>query len=271
MSTWVELGDRVFVRRYEFYDQNIGVVLGDGAALVIDTRSTHVQGREILADLRMLTTDPVTVVVNTHGHFDHAFGNRVFRPAVIWAQEGCPPFIARTGEARRARIAAGEPSIAKDLLVVEIDPPDRVFAETATIEVGGRPVELRHLGRGHTDHDIVVTVPDAVVVFAGDLIEGGAVPFYNDGYPLDWPETASRLTDLVTGIVVPGHGDHAGRSFAAEQADAFLAIAQLGRRIHHGDLDIEAALALTPFPALPPEDIRPALERTLAHLRGELD
>ena len=106
MSTWVELADRVFVRRYEFYDQNIGVVLGDGAALVIDTRATHVQGREILADLRMLTTDPVTVVVNTHGHFDHAFGNHVFRPVTIWAQEGCPPFLARTGETRRARIAA---------------------------------------------------------------------------------------------------------------------------------------------------------------------
>ena len=52
---WVEIGDRVFVRRYAFYDQNIGVVLGDGEALVIDTRSTHEQAREILADLRELT------------------------------------------------------------------------------------------------------------------------------------------------------------------------------------------------------------------------
>ena len=46
MPAWTEIGDRMFVRRYAFYDQNIGVVLGDGAALVIDTRSTHVQGRE---------------------------------------------------------------------------------------------------------------------------------------------------------------------------------------------------------------------------------
>jgi glyoxylase-like metal-dependent hydrolase (beta-lactamase superfamily II) len=271
VSTWVEIGDRVFVRRYEFYDQNIGVVLGDGAALVVDTRSTHVQGREILADLRMLTADPVTVVVNTHGHFDHAFGNHVFRPATIWAQAGCPLFIARTGEVRRARIAAGEPTIAADLLEVVIDPPDRVFAETATIEVGGRAVELRYLGRGHTDHDIVISVPDADVVFAGDLIEGGAVPFFNDGYPLDWPETAYRLVDLVHGTVIPGHGDHAGRAFATAQADAFRTIAELGRRIHRGELELEDALALTPFPDLPREDLRVPLERTLAHLRGELD
>ncbi len=93
MDDWVELGDRVFARRYAFFDQNIGVVLGDDAALVIDTRSTHVQAREILADLRRLTPSPVTVVVDTHGHFDHAYGNHVFRPAPIWGHEGCVAFM----------------------------------------------------------------------------------------------------------------------------------------------------------------------------------
>lgn len=271
MSSWVELGDRVFVRRYDFYDQNIGVILGDGAALVIDTRSTHVQGREILDDLRMLTGHPVTVVVNTHGHFDHAFGNSVFRPAAIWGQVGCPRFLIGTGEQRRVRVARDEPSIAADLAEVMIDPPDCVFDEAATIEVGGRPVELRYLGRGHTDHDIVISAPDADVVFAGDLLEGGAVPFFDDGYPLDWPATAAALADLVTGTVVPGHGDHAGRAFATAQAQAIGAIAELGRRVHAGELSVEDALAVTPFPDFPGEDIRAALRRALAQLRGELE
>ena len=246
-------------------------MLGAGAALVIDTRSTHVQGSEILADLRELTADPVDIVVNTHGHFDHAFGNRVFRPATIWGHVGCPPFMARTGQVRRARIVADLPDMAADIMAVELDPPDRVFAETAVIEVGGRRVELRYLGRGHTDHDIVISVPSANVVFAGDLIEGGAVPFFNDGYPLDWPETAYRLAELVRGTVVPGHGDHTGPSFATEQADAFRTIAELGRRIHRGELAIDDALPMTPFPHLPREDLRAPLERTLAQLRGELD
>ncbi|HEX7950385.1 MAG TPA: MBL fold metallo-hydrolase [Candidatus Limnocylindrales bacterium] len=271
MPAWTEIGDHVFVRRYAFYDQNIGVVLGDGAALVIDTRSTYVQAREILADLRALTTVPVTVVVNTHGHFDHAFGNHVFRPATIWGQVGCPPFMERTAEVRRARIAADEPTLAADLQEVVVDPPDRVFAETAAIDVGGRRVELRYLGRGHTDHDIVISVPSANVVFAGDLLEGGAVPFFGDGYPLDWPETAFRLAELVRGTVVPGHGDHAGPGFADQQARAFQTVAELGRRIHRGELEIDAALELTPFPDLPQPDLRGPLERTLAQLRGELD
>ena len=100
---WTEIGDRVFVRRYAFYDQNIGVVLGDGAALVVDTRSTHAQGREILADLRELTPFPVTVVVDTHGHFDHAFGNRVFRPPRC----GDMPAARRSWHAPASRRARG--------------------------------------------------------------------------------------------------------------------------------------------------------------------
>ena len=153
-----------------------------------------------------------------------------------------------------------------------IDPPDRVFAEPATIEVGGRPVDLRYLGRGHTDHDIVISVPDADVVFAGDLIEGGAVPFFNDGYPLDWPATAAALAELVTGIVVPGHGDHAGRAFATEQADGASrrSPTSAGASIAASS-SLEDALALTPFPEFPREDIRAPLQRTLAQLRGELD
>jgi glyoxylase-like metal-dependent hydrolase (beta-lactamase superfamily II) len=271
VSHWVELGDRVFVRRYAFYDQNIGVVLGGDEALVIDTRSTHVQAREILADLRDLTSAPVTVVVDTHGHFDHAYGNRVFRPATIWGHEGCVRFMARTGEARRATIAAHEPELAADLTEVVIDPPDRTFSETAYAEVGGRRVELRFLGRGHTDHDVVVRVPEASVLFAGDLIEAGNVPYFGDGYPLDWPETASRVAELVDNVVVPGHGDHAGRTFAEDQATAIAGLAALARRVTAGDLTIEDAIQATPFPEYPAEDIRRPLQRALEQLRGELD
>jgi glyoxylase-like metal-dependent hydrolase (beta-lactamase superfamily II) len=271
MSKWVEVGDGVLVRRYAYFDQNIGVVLGGGEALVIDTRSTHVQAREILADLREVTDAPVTVVVDTHGHFDHVYGNHVFRPATIWGQARCVGFIARTGEARRAAIAAGEPEIAADLPEVVIDPPDRVFDDEATIELGGRAIELRYLGRGHTDHDAVVSVPGAGVVFAGDLLEKGAVPYFGDGFPLDWPATASALAGLVDGVVVPGHGDHAGREFAEEQARSFADLAALARRIAADEVGFEEALGSNPFEGFPSEDIRRPLQRALQQLRGELE
>jgi glyoxylase-like metal-dependent hydrolase (beta-lactamase superfamily II) len=265
---WIELGDRVFARRYRFFDQQIGVVLGDGEALVIDTRLTHRQAREILDDLRELTADPVTLVVDTHWHHDHTFGNHAFRPAVIWGHERCGPRMLELGEKMRAGIVEGMPDLAEEIAEVVIDPPERSFAETARLLVGGRPVWLRYLGRGHTDSDIVVDVPDTGVLFAGDLLEAGATPFFGDGYPLDWPETASRLLDLVRGPVVPGHGEVGDREFVERQLAAFLEIARLGREVNAGRLSLEAAISASPFS---PETSREPLQRTLAQLRGELD
>ena len=270
---WVELGDRVFVRRYEFYDQNIGVILGRGEALVVDSRATYGQAREVLADLRSITTDPVTVVVDTHGHWDHTFGNAVFRPATIWGHQGCVTFMERTGGARKPAIAADVPDLAGELAEVVIDPPDRTFVSSATVEVGGRAVELRFLGRGHTDHDVVISVPGTDVLFAGDLVENGAVPWYGDGYPTDWATTAAELAILVDparGVVVPGHGDHAGRAFADAQAASIAALATLAARVHAGDITLEDAIAAHPFPEHPPEDARRPLLRATAQLRGEL-
>jgi glyoxylase-like metal-dependent hydrolase (beta-lactamase superfamily II) len=269
---WVELADRVFVRRYAFYDQNIGVVLGDGEALVIDTRSTYPQAREIAAHLRGLTSFPVTVIVNSHGHFDHAFGNRIFRPATIWGHEGCVRFMEQTGEARKSAIAASEPDLAGDLGEVQVDPPDRTFADATTVTVGGRSVDLHFLGRGHTDHDIATAVPGTGVVFGGDLVESGAVPFYGDGYPLEWPATAAALAALVDtahGVLVPGHGDHAGRAFADAQAASIGRLADLASKVHAGNLRLDEAVAAHPFNELPPDDARDAFDRALRHLRWE--
>lgn len=268
---WVELAERVFVRRYAFYDQNIGLILGDGEALVIDTRSVYPHAREILEDVRAVTRFPVTTVIDTHGHFDHTFGNAVFRPATIWGHAGCGPFMLRHGEARKPSIAAEEPSLANDLPEVVIDPPDRTFEDAATLEVGGRPVELRFLGRGHTDHDAVVTIPGTPVVWAGDLFENGAVPFFSDGFPLEWPATGAavvELVDPVDGIVVPGHGDHAGHAFAEAQVRSLLALAGLARRVHAGELTVDEAVAQHPFPDYHPEGARRPIERALAHLRA---
>jgi glyoxylase-like metal-dependent hydrolase (beta-lactamase superfamily II) len=270
VSAWTEVGDRVFVTRYPFYDQNIGVVLGDEAALVVDTRISHRQAAEILADLREITSLPVGVVVNTHGHSDHCFGNHPFRPATIWGHERCVTMIEKTGERQRQGLIATIPEIASDLYEVEFDPPDRVFVETATVEIdpGGRSVELRYLGRGHTDNDIVVIVPGADVVFAGDLVEADATPFFGDGYPIDWPVTVERLIEHVTGAVVPGHGTVGDRAFAVRQLNQFREIEKLARLVDAGLMGIDAAVLRTLYPA---DTAMQPLTRALAQLRGELD
>jgi glyoxylase-like metal-dependent hydrolase (beta-lactamase superfamily II) len=268
---WVEIGERVFVRRYRFFDQNIVVILGREEALVLDTRTTPAQAREVLDDLRELGSPPVGIVVNSHGHYDHAFGNSVFRPAPIWGHERCAAMLRRSGERMRDAAAAEVPPIADALRDVVIDPPDRLFRERATICLDdGREVELRYLGRGHTDNDVVLRVEGAVVLCAGDLLENGATPWYGDAFPLDWVDTAEGLLGLVgpDTVVVPGHGEHGGRGFVESQLAAFRAVGDAGRRVHAGEASIDDVLPLVPYPVA---DARLPVERAVAQLRGELD
>ena len=266
---WQEVGDRVFTRRFRFFNQQIGVVVGGKDVLVVDTRSTPAQAREILADLRELTRDPVTLVVDTHWHFDHAFGNSVFRPASIWGHARTVDRLLARGRATIEEVAAEIPAIASDIREVVIDPPDRTFEDRATVEIGDRVVELTYLGRGHTDTDIVITVPDAAghagVLFAGDLLESQAPPSFGDSYPLEWPDAVARILPLVEGAVVPGHGKVGDRFFVEDQLADFRAIATLARDIHLGELSLEEALAEAPFGAA----AKDAFDRALPHLRGE--
>lgn len=267
---WTEVADRVFVGRYRFFDQSIPLVVGRDAALVVDSMTTYRQADGVLEDVRALADAPVGILVNSHGHSDHVFGNRRFRPAAIWGHERCVTFVERWFEEMRANLAAAMPELAEELAAVEADPPDRTFADAVTLDVGGREVELRYLGRGHTDNDVVARVPDADVLAAGDLLENGAPPSFGDAYPLDWPATAERLVGLLgpSAVVLPGHGDPGDRAFAERQLEELRAIAALARRIEAGELDLEAAVAAAPYPAAA---AREPLERALAQLRGELD
>ncbi len=269
-GTWTEIGDRVLVGRYRFYDQDIVAVLGRDETLVVDTRTTLRQARELRDDLRELGSPRVGIVVNTHGHYDHTFGNSVFRPAVIWGHERCAAMVRDGGERSRAIATAELSPLAAELAEVVLDPPDRTFTERTSLDLGGRQVDLEYLGRGHTDNDIVVRIPDADVVCVGDLLENGAPPYFGDGFPIDWPRTVEGILGLVRErtVVVPGHGDPAGREFVESSLAALRAVAGLAGRIDAGELSIDEAVGIAPYPV---EAAREPLERALAQLRGELD
>jgi glyoxylase-like metal-dependent hydrolase (beta-lactamase superfamily II) len=225
---WAEVGDRVFVRRHATLDLNCGLVVGDGACLVVDTRSHLGEGRALAEAVRAVTPHPWTVV-NTHAHYDHCFGNAAFRPAEVWGSRRCGAALVATGELQRAGVvvqlrAAGEDTDADLVATAPIDPPDRLVDDVVELDIGGRPVTLRYAGRGHTDGDLVVAVDD--VLFTGDLVEEGAPPAMDDAFPLEWPDTLTAVHALARGAVVPGHGAVVDAAFVRAQQEELAALAR---------------------------------------------
>jgi glyoxylase-like metal-dependent hydrolase (beta-lactamase superfamily II) len=263
---WTEVADRVYVRRFVDYNVTIGLIVGDDDMLLVDTRASERQARELQSEVRWIGQGRLHVV-NTHHHFDHAFGNFTFLPADIWAHERCALRLREDSQLTQTALAAAMPEIAQEYTETHITPPNKTFRVSAQIQLGGRKVEMHHFGRGHTDNDVVVVVPDVHAIFAGDLVEQGGPPSFEDSYPMDWPGTLGRLLEAAHGPVVPGHGEVVTRSFVEGQLADLAALAQLARRVRFDGGSVTDALPLSPFP---PVAARHALIRAFAQLAGEL-
>ncbi|HEU4945982.1 MAG TPA: MBL fold metallo-hydrolase [Kribbella sp.] len=276
MSNWTELGNRCWVRRYPAWDLNVGLVAGSDGVLVVDTRASVPQAEELLAEIRELTDGPIRWVVNTHAHFDHTFGNSVFKAAgaTVHAHENAAAALAERGPALQQHYRDNPgpdpayPAIAAEVLADVAAAPlvevDKTFAVAQVIDLGDRRVELLHLGNGHTDGDLVVVVPDVDVVFAGDLVEESAPPAYgDDSFPLEWPETIDRLAGLLAASarVVPGHGAVVDPTFVREQGGDLGTVANTISGLHHNGTSLDAALAHTDDWPYPPANVQPAVRR----------
>jgi glyoxylase-like metal-dependent hydrolase (beta-lactamase superfamily II) len=272
MTGFVEVADRVHVLRYPVLDVNVTLVLGDDAALVVDTLSTDAQAAELRDAIRHVTTAPFRVV-NTHHHFDHCFGNAVLAgpDTEVWATDEAARLLREHGTRLQrewyAEWAPTHPELADGLAAVTLRPPDRTVHIGSTVDVGGRPVMLRHLGRGHTAGDLVVQVPDADVLLAGDLVEEGGPPMFGDAYPLEWPATVAAMLALATPAtaVVPGHGAVVDQAFVRAQHAELAALEWLIRAGHYDGRPQADVVTKAPFG---PEVATVAVARGYAELDG---
>lgn len=237
----------MFVRRQAHLDLNVGLVIGDERCLLVDTGETTAQAQAIQRALRRVTDRPWTVV-NTHGHHDHCFGNAAFADTDLWAHPGCVAMLAGSGERQRAAAVdaarrIGDADLVAGLRDLAIVPPNRRVDDVVTLDLGGVAVVLRHLGRGHTDHDLVIEVP-GTALFVGDLVEQGAPPAFEDAWPRDWPATLAHVVDLAGELpVVPGHGAVVDRDFVADQRRALARVPELAAAVAAGRLSHHAAHA----------------------------
>ncbi|MFZ0530521.1 MAG: MBL fold metallo-hydrolase [Propionicimonas sp.] len=195
------VADQVYVARAEPAGVNIGLVAGPHGALVIDTGSSPAQGAAIRAAAEAASGVPVTGVLVTHWHYDHFFGLAGFGAVPSYSHETVPDWLARPeGLAEAERLGV-------DLAVLAR--PSTTFALAKVIDAGGRRVEAVHFGRGHTDGDVVAIVPDAGVIFTGDLLESAGPPSFGEDCRLkEWPSAVDGILGLVAEdtVLVPGHG-----------------------------------------------------------------
>ena len=258
-TEWVEVGDRCWVRRYTGHDVSCGVVAGTDGLLVIDTRAALAEGRELARDVRELSGLPVRAVFNTHAHFDHVRGNAAF--------PGCP-VVAHAATGATLQRGIPDPDAPGPAADGERVLPTALFARQWRLDLGGRVVEARHLGRGHTDGDAVLLVPDADVLYAGDLVEESGPPgFGPDCWPLDWGPTLERLAALLDPVttVVPGHGAAVDVEFVRQQAREVTEVADHLRLLVAAHVPEPAALARGPWP-VPRELLGNAVHRGYRHL-----
>lgn len=282
MGGFAEIAADVYVLRHPVLDVNATLVLGGELALVVDTLSTQAQAADLLRRIRAVTSLPL-VIVNTHHHFDHCFGNATLADAspgtTIWAQQTAASVLRERGERLRRdaqeKLATTDPELAAAVGEVQLRPPDRTVLDQSIMDLGGRSVDLRHFGRGHTDGDLAVVIPDVGVLLAGDLVEEGAPVSFGDSFPIDWPETLAAMLHAVAPAdgpatvttVLPGHGSPVDVAFVHHQHDELTTMAWLIREGHADGVEVDKVVAKAPYPA---EVARTAVVRGYAELDGRI-
>ncbi|MEW2265076.1 MULTISPECIES: MBL fold metallo-hydrolase [unclassified Streptomyces] len=229
---WERLAEGVGRCRLPVWDCTAGLVVGAGAALVVDTGSSLGEGARVRAQARRLAGHRVTHLALTHPHFDHVFGAAAFAGAEVHGAAGVGAVFARGGQGREALRAdavaegldAGAAEDAVDALVRVHREVDGVYP----LDLGdGRRVLLADVGPGHTGQDLAVLVPgDPPVVFCGDLVEESGEPQAGpDAVPSRWPAALDRLLALggPDALYVPGHGAVVDAAFVRSQRDALAA------------------------------------------------
>jgi glyoxylase-like metal-dependent hydrolase (beta-lactamase superfamily II) len=220
-------------------NSNAAVVVLDDGVLVVDTHSKPSAARGLMAQIRTVTDKPVRWVVDTHFHWDHYQGNEAYPAAwpagveIIASQatreaiesRGVPrvkyevatlpreldrlraeiPRAAPTDRARLENELRAKEAYLAELRAMQVTLPSLTFERSLVLYRKSRTVHILWLGRGHTDGDVVVYVPQDKVIITGDLIHGW-MPWMGDAHPYDWIQTLEAAQRLDFDAVLSGHG-----------------------------------------------------------------
>ena len=195
---------------------NAGLVVGDGASLLVDTLFDLRLTSAMLDAMAAVTAGaPIGTLVNTHANGDHCYGNELVSDAHIVASEAAAEEMAEVPPSMLAAMAELDGELGAtfrrffgdfEFSGIELPPVDETFRGELTLSVGGRSVELRELGPAHTRGDVIAWVPDERVVYTGDLCFIGGTPLTWAGPIANWVAACDHIIGLDPVAVVPGHG-----------------------------------------------------------------
>src|SRR5450432_1629157 len=223
---------------------NAVVILTNDGVVVVDSHSKPSAALALYREVQSITKQPIKRVINTHFHWDHWQGNQVYQEAypgleiiasartlenltrpnagnggitnIETQREMLPKEIEQLGnDLASATDPVQKMRLESNLLQTQayfeelkgIKPalPTRTFDKTVSLVVGDREIQILLLGRGHTDGDVFIHLPQEKVVATGDALIDW-MPYMNDGFPEDWVRTLDALEKFDFTHIIPGHG-----------------------------------------------------------------
>jgi glyoxylase-like metal-dependent hydrolase (beta-lactamase superfamily II) len=206
--TFSEIGPGLYAYTAEG-DPNTGVIVGDDGVLIVDAQATPIMAQDVIAKVRSVTDKPIRYVLLSHYHAVRVLGASAYADAhAILASDETRDLIVERGQqdmdseiGRFPRLFQGKESIPG------LTWPTQTFTGSLSVWLGKREVRITQPGRGHTSGDTIAYVPDAGVLFSGDLVEYKSACYCGDANLKDWPETLKIVSAFNAVALVPGRGD----------------------------------------------------------------
>jgi len=189
-------------------DPNTGVIVGDESVMIVEAQATPRLARKVIDHVRAVTDKPITHLVLTHYHAVRVLGASAYGAREVIMSDGARAMVAERGQedwdsefGRFPRLFQGHEEIPG------LTWPTTTFSDRMTVYLGNRRVDIMHLGRAHTAGDAVVWLPDAEVMFTGDIVEYHSACYCGDGHFADWPDTLANIAGFEPQAIAPGRGD----------------------------------------------------------------
>ena len=231
---------------------NAGLVVGDGASLLVDTLFDLKLTASMLTAMSPLTgAAPIDTVVNTHANGDHCYGNELVADAEIIATRAAAEEMHHVPPAMMAGLNAAPGDVGElfrhffgdfSFDGIQLTTPTRTFDGRLEIEIGGRAIELIEVGPAHTAGDSIVVVPDARTVYTGDILFIGGAPIVWAGPLENWIAACDLMLGMDIDTVVPGHGPVTDKHGVVQVRDYLSSVLASATQCHRQGVDaFEAA------------------------------